>query len=70
MPLLQHAARMAFWRMPRHMLERLAKDEGLECHNQGLYDLVKALVLHILGPLDPPDLAAIMAKRAPAAPSE
>eukprot|EP00974_Lingulodinium_polyedra_P057165 5500206-Lingulodinium_polyedra.AAC.1 len=45
---MRRAASKAFWRMPRHQLEKLAKDEGLECRGASLFELVKALVVHSL----------------------
>eukprot|EP00974_Lingulodinium_polyedra_P040311 3870945-Lingulodinium_polyedra.AAC.1 len=69
-PVLRYAASQAFWTMPKHQLEKLAKDEGLDCRGLALHDLVKALVLKVLGPLTPPQLAQIMKLRASTAPPQ
>ena len=68
-PILEHAARNAFWRIPRTMLEKLAKDRGVSSDFNHVYDLVAALVQNILGPLSDNDLQDILATRGVAPPN-
>lgn len=63
-PILKHAARNAFWQLSSQQLRKLAEDQGLSCNKgAGAYELVRLLVLHILGPQDDSTMDDIMSLR-------
>ena len=63
LPILRVAAKAAFWDLPKFQLVKLAGDLGLACHHVSVYEVVKALVEHVLAPLAPDELEAILRLR-------
>eukprot|EP00974_Lingulodinium_polyedra_P000247 22568-Lingulodinium_polyedra.AAC.1 len=67
--ILQHAARHAFWALPRPILARLATERGVVVQGPSLVHLAQALVQDILQPLAPAELRRILHLRGQAPPS-
>ena len=67
-PILQFAAHRALWQLPKDKLQRVATERGVEPEGNTIYDLVRALVVDLLPPMEEAVLQELLAARGGLAP--